>query len=115
VVQEAGLTSGEEVEPGETRSWTITLKAPQSSEIQWQAWQMVREDGYVGWFGDLIRFEVHVEKPSSNCGDGTEPGVYLYSDKNFKGDCSYFTSSDGELDDEAVGDNEASSIRLVEE
>jgi len=49
----------------------------------------------------------------SNCGDGGSTGVYLYSDRDFKGACSYFTSSDADLADEAVGDNEASSIRIV--
>ena len=49
----------------------------------------------------------------SNCGDGTEPGVYLYSDKNFKGDCTRFTGDDPDLSDTAVGDDEASSIDLV--
>jgi surface antigen len=54
------LDSGESVASGATRSWTVSLTAPTTPGTYWQGWQMLREDGHVGWFGDLIRFEVHV-------------------------------------------------------
>jgi len=58
------LDSGESVASGATRSWTVSLTAPTTPGTYWQGWQMLREDGHVGWFGDLIRFEVHVSPPT---------------------------------------------------
>ena len=55
------LNPGETVRSDATRSWTVNLRAPMSRGTYEQVWQMVREDGQVGWFGDLIRFEVHVD------------------------------------------------------
>lgn len=57
------LNSGETVKPDTTRSWTVPLTAPSVSGVYAQGWRMVREDGLVGWFGDIIQFEVHVESP----------------------------------------------------
>lgn len=49
----------------------------------------------------------------SNCGDESQPGVYLYASRDYGWPCSRFTSDDPDLHDDAVGDDEASSIRLV--
>ena len=46
------------------------------------------------------------------CNDKDAPGVILYSDKNYEGNCIRLTSSLVNLGNTAVGDNEISSIRI---
>ena len=49
----------------------------------------------------------------SQCQDENRPGIYLYTDKNYGGACAYFTYSHSNLGNTPVGDNQASSIRIV--
>ena len=61
---------------------------------------MLREDGHVGWFGDSIRFEVHVGNP----------GVTLYEEANYTGESEPFDSDDPDLSNNAIGEDTTSSI-----
>ena len=67
-------------------------------------------------FGDNTIGHDHVRSiqvtPQQRICDGG-PGVYLYANKNYLGTCSRFTSSVGDMSVHRIGDNAASSIRLV--
>ena len=53
-----------------------------------------------------------VEKPVG-CSDTTRPGVYLYSEKRYKGNCAYVTGDVDDLDDTPVGNDGPRSLRIV--
>jgi hypothetical protein len=46
------------------------------------------------------------------CSDESLPGVYLYSGKNYGGDCAYFVANHPNLGETPVGDNATTSIRI---
>jgi hypothetical protein len=60
-----------------------------------------------------------VQAYAGSCGDGSLEGVYLYADPNYEGDCAYFSDTDflptanHSLRSTEVGNNTASSIRVV--
>jgi hypothetical protein len=47
------------------------------------------------------------------CGDETASGVYLYSDINFSGTCSFFTGNSANAATWNIGDNSASAIKII--
>ena len=47
------------------------------------------------------------------CTDTTKEGVYLYSEKNYVGNCAYITSDVANLGTTPVGDNNPRSVKIV--
>jgi len=47
------------------------------------------------------------------CEDTTKPGIYLYSEKRYKGNCAYITADVADLDTTAVGNDGVRSLRIV--
>jgi len=59
--------------------------------------------------GQFSSIELHA---TTHCNDESLPGVYLYSSKDYGGDCAYFVASHPNLGETPVGDNATTSIRI---
>ena len=64
--------------------------------------------------GSYSSVEVTTRRLSSCPSDGRE-GVYLYGDRDFRGACTYTTSNINDLGQEAVGNDNVSSGRIIGE
>lgn len=52
-------------------------------------------------------------KTIQHCDNTSQPGVYIYSERNYGGNCAYLTENASDLDNTAVGNDGLRSIRIV--
>jgi len=66
----------------------------------------------LGWRSLGNQFSSIKLHETQHCSDESLPGVYLYSGRNYGGDCTYFVANHPNLGDTVVGDNATASIRI---
>ena len=52
-------------------------------------------------------------RTTTKCNNISLPGVYIYDEKDFDGNCAYLSESEPDLGNTAVGDDDLKSIRIV--
>ena len=66
----------------------------------------------LGWRSLGNQFSSIKLHETQHCSDEGLPGVYLYSGRNYGGDCAYFVANHPNLGETPVGDNATASIRI---